>query len=90
VPSYLVETYLPRGEAGGRTAGDERARLAAAELTRLGRSVRFDHSIHVPSDETCFFVFEAPTASDVAQVATRAWLKTMRIVEAATSEGKTR
>ena len=81
VPSYLVETFLPRRETGRRAAGEERARSAAAELTRRGQPVRFDHSIHIPSDETCFFVFEAASASAVAQAAERAGLRALRIVE---------
>jgi hypothetical protein len=85
VPSYLVETFLPRGRERQRAAGDERARSAAAELTRLGQPVRFAHSIHVPSDETCFFVFEAPSASSAAQAAVRAGLRALRVVEAAAS-----
>jgi hypothetical protein len=82
VPSYLVETFLPRGDEAQRSVGDERARSAAAELTRLGEPVRFAHSIHVPSDETCFFVFEAPSASDAARAAVRAGLEALRVVEA--------
>lgn len=82
MPSYLVETFLPRGNEAQRSAGDERARTAAAELTRLGQEVRFEHSIHVPGDETCFFVFEASSASDAAQAAVRAGLKALRVVEA--------
>jgi hypothetical protein len=31
MPSYLVETYLPRGQAGERTALDQQARTAAEE-----------------------------------------------------------
>ena len=34
---------------------------AAEELTREGTRVRFDHSIHVPDDEICFCVFDAPS-----------------------------
>jgi len=59
MPSYLVETYLGRGDAGGRAARERRARSAAEELTRKGTRVRFDRAIHVPGDEICFFVFDA-------------------------------
>jgi hypothetical protein len=85
VPSYLVETFLPRGGAGERTARERRARSAAEELTRKGTRVRFDRSIHVPEDEMCFFVFDAPSGREAALVAQRAELEPIRVVEAVTS-----
>ena len=81
MPSYLVETYLARGHAGERAARERRARSAADELTR----VSFDHSIHVPEDETCFFVFDAPSSTDALLAAERAGLGPIRIVEAVSS-----
>ena len=85
MPSYLVESYLARGGAGERTTRERRARSAAVELTREGTRVRFDRSIHVPEDEICFFVFEAPSSRDAALVAHRAGLDAFRVVEAITS-----
>jgi hypothetical protein len=81
VPSYLVETYLARGRAGERAERERRARAAAAELAR----VSFDRSIHVPEDETCFFVFEAPSRRLAALAAARAGLDALRVVEAVSS-----
>jgi hypothetical protein len=86
MPRYLVETYLARAEAGDRLAWERRARLAAIEPARGGGHVRFDESIHVPGDETCFYVFEAQSAADVIDVAARAELDVIRVVEAVTSE----
>jgi hypothetical protein len=85
MPSYLVETYLARGAAGERDARERRARSAAESLTRAGTRIRFDRSIHVPEDEICFFVFDAPSAGDAALVAERAALEPMRVVEAVSS-----
>lgn len=85
MPSYLVEAYLARGDAGGRAARERRARSAAEELTRQGTRVRFDRTIHVPEDELCFFVFDAPTGSDAALAAQRAELDPLRVVEAVSS-----
>ena len=85
MPSYLVETFLQRGSAGERTARERRARSAAEELTRNGTRVRFDHSIHVPEDEICFFVFDAPSSTDVALAAQLAKLGPVRVVEAVSS-----
>ena len=82
MPSYLVETYLARGEAGECSARWQRAASAAEELTREGTSVRFDHTIYVPEDEICFFVVEAPSGRDAARAAERARLEPFRVVEA--------
>jgi len=85
VPSYLVETFLPRGSAGERTARERRARSAAEELARGRMTVRFQHSIHVPEDEICFFVFDAPSGREAALAAQRARLDPIRVVEAVSS-----
>ena len=85
MPSYLVETYLARGLSRERAARERRARSAAEELTRGATRVRFDRSIHVPDDEICFYVFDAPSARHAADVAERAGLDPIRIVEAISS-----
>jgi hypothetical protein len=88
MPSYLVETYLARGHAGERVARERRARSAAQELTEERTHVRFERSIHVPEDEICFFVFDAPSGRDAALVAQRAGLEPFRVVEAVSSARK--
>ncbi len=85
MPSYLVETYLSRGHADERAVREERARSAAAELTQAGTSVRFDGVIHVPEDETCFFVFDAASGPEAVLAAQIAELDPVRVVEAVTS-----
>jgi hypothetical protein len=86
VPSYLVETYLARGHAGERAARERRARSAAEELTQERTRVRFERSIHVPEDEICFFVFDAPSGREAALAAQRAELDPFRVVEAILSQ----
>ena len=85
MPSYLVETYLARGKARERAARERRARSAAEELTQGTTRVRFDRSIHVPEDEICFYVYDAPSACDAAEAAQRAGLDPIRVVEAVSS-----
>jgi hypothetical protein len=85
VPSYLVETFLPRGEARERMTRERRAHSAAEELTRKGTRVRFEHTIHVPEDETCFFFFDAESSGDAALAAELAELGPLRVVEAVSS-----
>ena len=69
MPSYVVESCLPRSLGGERIARERRARSAAEELTREGTRVRFAGSIHVPEDEICFYTFDAPPSCDAAFVA---------------------
>ena len=82
MPSFLVESLLPRGAAGERLGRERRAAEAAAELTRTGTRVEFRGSIHVPEDEMCFFAFEAEAGGDVAIAAHRAGLSPIRVVRA--------
>jgi hypothetical protein len=85
VPSYLVETYLPRSQSEERNLRERRARSAAEELAQEHTCVRFERSIHVPEDEICFYVFEADGAHDAALAAQRAGLDPIRVVEAISS-----
>jgi Protein of unknown function (DUF4242) len=78
--NYLVELYQPDGPDIG-PSGAESARAAAAALTRDGTEVRYLRSIFIPSDETCFHLFEAPSADAVDQVSRRAAFEYERIVE---------
>jgi hypothetical protein len=89
MPSYVVETFLARGQAGERSAHERRARAAAAELRRQGTGIHFDRAIHILEDETCFFVFHAPSERDAKLAAARAGLDPLRIVEAAASGSTT-
>jgi hypothetical protein len=90
MPSYLVETYLADGYAGQREIYQRRARSAALQLTREGTPIRLERSIHIPDDEICFFVFDAPSSVDAARVAERAELDAIRVVEAVSSEEEER
>jgi hypothetical protein len=90
MPSFLVETYLARSNAGDYPAREQRVRQAAEELTTKRTRVRFEGSIHVLEDEVCFFLFDAPSSRAAALVAERAGLDPLRVVEATSSrkEGK--
>jgi hypothetical protein len=87
MPNYVVETYLSRGQTRERRAHEDRVRAAAAKLTREGTTVRFEFAIHVPEDETSFYIFEAPSAHHSALAAQDAGLDAIRVVEALTSKG---
>lgn len=82
MPSYLVETYVPKIKAHDVRAAGRRARSAARQLTREGESVRYVRTTFVPGDETCFHVFEAASEESVAEACRRAGLGLPRIVPA--------
>jgi hypothetical protein len=90
MPEYLLELYVPR--TGARVAVDhgERARSGAEDLTRRGSPVQYRCSIFIPGEETCFVLFEAPSADAVRAVARLAALPCERVSTAishALSEG---
>jgi hypothetical protein len=85
VPSYLVEIYVARCAATERQACERRVRRAVEEQMRQGTSVRFRHVIHVPEDELCLFVLDAPSAVEAERVARLAGVGPLRVVEAISS-----
>ncbi len=89
MPSYLVETYLARGNTEELEARGRRAAQAAQALTREKTLISFERSIHVLVDEICLFVFNAPSEEDAARAAQHAGLDSLRIVEAISSAGAT-
>jgi Protein of unknown function (DUF4242) len=76
---YLLEFYMPRGDAHTTNDDGESARSAAEELTRRGTAVRYRRSIFVPDEETCFLLFEAESADAVRDAAVLAALPCGRI-----------
>jgi hypothetical protein len=81
---FMVELYAPRADRAALQARAERARLAAEQVSREGTPVRYVRSIFVPDDETCFLLYEAEHAADVAQAARRACVQFDRVAEALT------
>jgi hypothetical protein len=79
---YLVELYVPRADAAAAQRFAADARRAAEQLTREGRHVRYERSIFVPDDETCFHLYEAESAEAVRELVRRAELPCGRIAEA--------
>lgn len=81
MPTYLVEAYAPASRAGEAEADDAVAR-ASAELERRGVRVEHRRTTFLPEDETCFYVFEAPSQAAVGDLCRRAGLGHVRIVSA--------
>src|SRR5207247_2385253 len=80
-----VAVLVAAGLTNREVARERRARSAAEERTEGTTRVRFERSIHVPEDEICFFVFDAPSGRDAALAAQRAELDPIRVVEAVSS-----
>jgi hypothetical protein len=81
VRQYLVEAYMPKPQHDDVAGIAARARKQAAEMRRDGIAVRYLRPILVPEDETCFHLFEAPSADAVTEASRRAELRYERIVE---------
>jgi hypothetical protein len=81
VPSYLVESYVPRVRVGEIHGLTSRAREAAEGLAREGKDVRYLHSSFLPEDEMWLLWFDAPTPELVGEAGRRAELDFARIVE---------
>lgn len=83
---YTLELSPPQGGWTELQKASDRARRAAEQMRRNGTPVRFLRSIFVPEDETCFFLFEAPTAAAVRDTARRAQLGARQVRQTITEE----
>jgi hypothetical protein len=79
--TFVVELYVPRGDARGRSTLDRRVRKATEEISAGGVPVRHVRSVFVPEDEIALQFFEASAAEVVVEVSRRAGLAYERIVE---------
>jgi hypothetical protein len=82
MPSYLIESYLPRSRSGELAAVVERLRLATDSLTAEGAPVRHLRSTFIPGDELCLHLFEAESATTVGEASRRAAIEPARVVQA--------
>lgn len=82
MPSYLIETYIPRSHAQEAQAAGRRARAAAEELSREGIPIRYVRTTFLPEDETCFHLLEAASPDAIEEVSRRAELGRARVVPA--------
>jgi Protein of unknown function (DUF4242) len=82
MPSYVVEVYLPRSRDREARDSGRRAQTAAEQLAHEGVPIRYIRTTYLPDDETCFHLFEAPTAAAVEEASRRAALGRVRIASA--------
>jgi hypothetical protein len=86
VPRYLLELYVPGGQALEEAAA--RARSVGASGAGAEARVRYIRTMFVAEDETCFHVFEAVSRDALLEAARRSGLADARITETEESETK--
>ena len=82
MPSYLIESYLPRSRSGELPAVVGRLRGAAEALTAEGASVRHLRTTFLPGDESCLHLLEAESAAIAGEASRRAEIEPARVVQA--------
>jgi len=82
MPEFLAETYTPREGPGAAAPRAADVALAARQASGHGAPVRLLGAIAVPEDETCFYLYQAPSAGAVRAAMTRAGLRPDRITPA--------
>jgi uncharacterized protein DUF4242 len=82
VPTYMVERYLPGVSAEEILAAAIRAREVTADMTDKGSPIRYLRSTYLPSEESCFCLFDGPSEEAVRAANDRARIPFDRIVEA--------
>ena len=82
MPSYLIESYLPRSRFGELPAVVSRLRSATEALTAEGARVRHLRSTFLPHDELCLHLVEAESAAMVGEASRRAAIEPARVVQA--------
>jgi hypothetical protein len=82
MPSYLIESYLPRSRSNELAAEVGRLRRATESLTAEGVRVRHVRSTFLPNDELCLHLLEAESAMTVGEASRRAAIEPARVVRA--------
>jgi hypothetical protein len=84
MPEFLAETYTPRDVADTTVRRAGAIALAADQVSQPGAPVRFLGAVVVPGEETCFCLYQAPTADAVRAAMTAAGLRPERVSPAVT------
>ena len=78
--TYLFEVHVPGSHSDAAREAGRRARSAATELSRAGTQIRYVRTTFLPTDETCFHLFESASLEAVVEVSRIAALGSGRIV----------
>jgi hypothetical protein len=66
--TFLVERYLPTAAISGLTDSVARVAFLCAQSLRDGAGVRYLQSTYLPTEDTCFCLFEATSPDAVRAV----------------------
>jgi hypothetical protein len=79
---FLVERYLPPTAADGLPVSVARAARLCTDSGRSGIEVEYLSSVYLPTEDTCFCLFRAPSSNAVRAVNTKADFALDRITNA--------
>ena len=82
MPEFLAETYVPRDAPAPAVPRPGDIAQGADQASQPGAPVRFLGAVLVPHEETCFWLYQAPSADAVRAAMTRARLRPERITPA--------
>ena len=80
--AFLVERYLPPTAVNGLAASVARVVALCADADRTGIGVQYLHSAYLPTEDTCFCLFRAPSSDTVRAVNDEAHFALDRLTEA--------
>ena len=83
--TFLVERYLPSSAADGLPAAVARVALLCAEQSQnspAGAGVQYLQSAYLPAEDTCFCLFQGPSADAIREVNDRGEFALDRITDA--------
>jgi len=82
MPEFLAETYTPGLAPGIAAPCAADVARAAEHASGPGAPARFLCGVAVPEEETCFWLYQAPSPAEVRAAMTAAGLRPERITEA--------
>jgi len=82
MPEFLAETYTPGLAPGIAAPCAADVARAAEHASGPGAPARFLGGVAVPDEETCFWLYQAPSAAAVRAAMTAAGLNPERIMQA--------
>jgi len=66
--AFLVERYVPRSATVGLADSVARVALLCIDAAAIERGMRYLQSAYLPSEDTCFCLFLAPSSDAVRQI----------------------
>jgi hypothetical protein len=66
--AFLVERYIPPSEVNALAASVARVARLCEDLSPEGHRVEYLHSVYLPTEDTCFCLFLAPSPDPVRVV----------------------